>query len=266
MHAGAALHVLHAEDPLLSAAAQHEGLDLSHETLEELRRFVDGTWPAPTCNPRLHAIAGQAADVILNTAHREHADVVVVGSHGMSGVERAVFGSTTEDVLRRADVSVLVVPEAWSAPRRDVPDFSGVGPVIAATDLSASASLAAAAAAWLAASLRTSLELVHVVPKRRVLGRWQSHANATMNEQLDTARQELATVVHALAATVPVTVRSKRAMCPNSLHRSRPPIRRGIRCWCWDAAPAEAAYGAGAVAYRVLTLARVPVLVYLGTT
>ena len=37
-----------------------EGSEDVRETLEELRRFVDETFPASTCNPRLHAIAGAA--------------------------------------------------------------------------------------------------------------------------------------------------------------------------------------------------------------
>ncbi len=44
--AGAELHVMHAEEPLLAAAARTRGLDLSAELRDELRAFVSGTWPA----------------------------------------------------------------------------------------------------------------------------------------------------------------------------------------------------------------------------
>ena len=37
---GATLHVLHAQDPLLAAAAQSEGIDLVRESREELARFT----------------------------------------------------------------------------------------------------------------------------------------------------------------------------------------------------------------------------------
>src|SRR5688572_7851814 len=149
---GSRLHVLHAEDPLLCAAAQHQGRNLSEETLEELRRFAAETRPTVTCNPGLHAVAGHAGDVIIDIAARENADIIVIGSRGMSGTERLLFGSTTEYVLRRADVSVLVVPADWTAPRADVPDLTGVGPLIAGVDFTTSSALAAAAAAWLAAT------------------------------------------------------------------------------------------------------------------
>ena len=37
---GATLHVLHAQDPLLAAAAQSEGIDLVRESRDELARFT----------------------------------------------------------------------------------------------------------------------------------------------------------------------------------------------------------------------------------
>ena len=60
----AELHVLHAEDPLLSAAARAGGIDLRDETLEELPRFIDasalppGAWSAsPTAAGAFDPIA-----------------------------------------------------------------------------------------------------------------------------------------------------------------------------------------------------------------
>jgi nucleotide-binding universal stress UspA family protein len=262
--ARAELHVLHAEDPLLHAAAQHEGRDLTRETLDELRTFVDNTVPAASRTPRLHAIAGPATDVILNTAHREHADVIVVGSRGLSGVERVFFGSTTEYVLRRADVSVQVVPENWTAPRPDVPDLSGIGPVIAATDLTESASIAAVAAAQIAELLGTSLQLVHIVPKPHVLERWQARAEAGLREQLASAREAVQKVAQAITATVPIEIRVETGDVAEQLRaiatadpRWHPLLVLGRRAGgSRGAAP-------GAIAYRVLTETRVLTLVYL---
>ena len=77
-HCGAELHVLHVEDPLLDAAARHEGIDLATETHAELRRFVAGAWPAALCLTETHVLAGTAVEVILDVAHRHRADLVVV--------------------------------------------------------------------------------------------------------------------------------------------------------------------------------------------
>ncbi len=264
---GCSLHVLHAEDPLLCAAARLEGRTLSAETLEELRRFSAETWPTPACTPQLHLVTGTAVDVILNLAERERADVIVIGSRGMSGAERLMFGSTTECVLRRADVSVLVVPPGWTPPRPDMPDLTGTGPFIAGIDFSESSLLAAAAAEWLAAGLGTGLEVVHVVPPPRVLQRWQAHAAASVRARVDTARRELAPIVRRLARTAALETRVEVGDVPEQLAAiasrhagERPLIVLGRR------AGGSRGTVPGAIAYRVLMQASVPVLVYLAAT
>ena len=52
---------------------------------------------------------GQAADVIL--AHAGPRDLVVMGTHGHTGLARAVLGSTAYRVLRHAVGPMLVVPQ-----------------------------------------------------------------------------------------------------------------------------------------------------------
>lgn len=51
---------------------------------------------------------GVPHDVILEYAN-ENADIVVMGTHGHSGLERYVLGSVTEKVVRMADVPVVTV-------------------------------------------------------------------------------------------------------------------------------------------------------------
>jgi nucleotide-binding universal stress UspA family protein len=58
---------------------------------------------------------GQPADVILEVAEERGVDLVVVGTHGRSGVERLLLGSVAEKVSRKARCAVLTVhPEARS--------------------------------------------------------------------------------------------------------------------------------------------------------
>ena len=165
-HCGAELHVLHVEDPLLDAAARHEGIDLATETHAELRRFVAGAWPAADCLTEMHVFAGTAVEVILDVAHRHRADLVVVSS-----AERRVFGSMTERLLRRADVSVLVAPAEWTPPHPDASDLSDLGPLVVVVDPSDPRSVpATTAAAELAAVLGTSVEIVDLVPESDASG------------------------------------------------------------------------------------------------
>lgn len=164
-HCGADLHVLYVEDPLLDAAARRAGIDLSWSTQRELQRFVAEAWPAALCSPETHVVAGAAVDVILEVAHQQGADLIVVDGGRMSGAEKLLFGSTTERLMRRADVSLLVAPSQWTSPQPDAADLSNLGPVIAIVDMSDQPSDAATKAAReLASVLGTSVEVVQVVP------------------------------------------------------------------------------------------------------
>jgi nucleotide-binding universal stress UspA family protein len=49
---------------------------------------------------------------IVTSAREWPADVIVIGTHGRSGVTRLVFGSTAEGVARHAPCPVIVVPPA----------------------------------------------------------------------------------------------------------------------------------------------------------
>jgi len=52
---------------------------------------------------------GKPVDEILAAAREWEADVIVIGTHGRSGVSRLVLGSTAESVVRHAPCPVLVV-------------------------------------------------------------------------------------------------------------------------------------------------------------
>ncbi len=60
------------------------------------------------------AFAGHAAKEIVDTARRQGADLIVMGSRGLSDIGGLFVGSVTHKVLRLAHVPVLVVrpPEA----------------------------------------------------------------------------------------------------------------------------------------------------------
>ena len=46
---------------------------------------------------------------IINTAREEHSDLILIASHGHTGVEHLLFGSTAEKVVRKASCPVLVL-------------------------------------------------------------------------------------------------------------------------------------------------------------
>ena len=54
--------------------------------------------------------SGDTAAVVVEAARRHGADLIVVGTHGRTGVQRLVLGSTAEVIVRHSDRPVLVVP------------------------------------------------------------------------------------------------------------------------------------------------------------
>jgi universal stress protein A len=58
---------------------------------------------------RIHCKEGEAAEHILQQAETLKADLIVIGTHGRSGVERFFLGSVAETVIRRAPCPVLTV-------------------------------------------------------------------------------------------------------------------------------------------------------------
>jgi nucleotide-binding universal stress UspA family protein len=53
--------------------------------------------------------AGDARDVILQTAEELKADLIVMGTHGRRGLSRALLGSVAEMIVRTSPVPVLTV-------------------------------------------------------------------------------------------------------------------------------------------------------------
>lgn len=261
---GAELHVLHAMDPFLAAAAREAGVDLTGETRDELTSFMQRAAPAGEWAPIHHVVTGSAVDVIRDIAERERADVIVLGMRGMSGAERAIFGSTTEGVLRKADRSVVVVPATWTPPQPASSDLRGTGPVVVGIELSTPALAATRAGCRLAALFKTSVDAVHVVPPLPVPTRWSAHADSALRQNVEAARTELAAALHDFSAECPVRLLVKPGRIAEELAAAAAPdAGRHPLLVLGRRTHGERGGAPGTTAYRVLTTAAVPVLMHL---
>ena len=132
-----AIELLVADTPAGTIEALERG---ASETLEETATGVQKEYGlSPTSAVRY----GSPARVILDEIVTQDASLVVMSSHGRTGVLRLLLGSVAEEVLRRAPVPVVFVPsraaEAAASPLRRilVPldgsalSQSGIGPVAA---------------------------------------------------------------------------------------------------------------------------------------
>lgn len=68
--------------------------------------------------PRRLLATGDPATTLISVAHTEAAELLVVGSHGKTGITRLVLGSVAEKVTQHSDIPVLVARGAGSEPFR----------------------------------------------------------------------------------------------------------------------------------------------------
>jgi nucleotide-binding universal stress UspA family protein len=105
--------VVHVVEALLAAGAEAAGNreTLTTQTQREIQEMLARL--APGVNDSRLAISivvGEPSDQILRHIDDCQADLVVMGTQGLEGAKRFMFGSTTERVLRESRVPVLAVP------------------------------------------------------------------------------------------------------------------------------------------------------------
>ena len=121
--AGGRLVLVH----VLEALPEEEPRFSSHFNVPEVRRLLEHdartsreslvsegarTW----CDVETVVGHGKAGRELLRVATASHADLIVVGVHGRSAADRALFGSTTEHVVRHAPCPVLSVSPGAGTP------------------------------------------------------------------------------------------------------------------------------------------------------
>jgi universal stress protein A len=166
-HFGASLDVLAVDDPLLSEVAASTGhVALEQETAAELRRFCSRALElAPQAARAMSFLVrtGKPAAEILQAARDTNADLIVMGSHGRSGLTRLFFGSTTERVLRETHVPVLITPDDGT-PGRSLGEIGAtIKRVLAPVDLSPASAHQLSVACGVASALSASLVIAHAI-------------------------------------------------------------------------------------------------------
>ena len=146
------------------------------------------------------AVFGQAASTILEVTHSQKVDLIVLCSHGYTGMKRWVMGSVAEKVAYHAPVPVLVLREAGAVPADLHPDPSRPLRALVPLDGSSLAKAVLEPVAHLVASLAAPsqgmLHLVRVV-KPPTAGNVQQDLQVS-EEYLHKARTYLRTTVEHL--------------------------------------------------------------------
>ena len=127
---GARLHVLHVADVISTSAAQfypegpHDPEAKASELAMNQLRTVLVTEGLKDARPAVRVAADPAREIV-DYAKDVHNDLIVIGTHGRTGVSRFLMGSVAEHVVRTAPCPVLVVRPSENAFARPDPVTAG---------------------------------------------------------------------------------------------------------------------------------------------
>lgn len=108
----APLHALHVVDVTAGQESDVYSLEATDELerrgREHLEALVDRAEAAGVSEVTVDVVSGTPAKSIVEESRP--GDLIVAGTHGRSGLDRVLIGSTAEKVVRTAEVPVLTVP------------------------------------------------------------------------------------------------------------------------------------------------------------
>lgn len=102
-------------------------------------------------------VSGSPAEAIVAASHAVGADMIVMGTHGRTGLSRALLGSVAEAVIQQSDRPVLTVRSA-----EDRPDRAAIARILCPVNYSAVASTAYQHALLLASAFDAELTVLYL--------------------------------------------------------------------------------------------------------
>jgi universal stress protein A len=107
---GATLIIIHVEEPPMAYGGGELYYGVDGTDREALRRALAEVKPLDPAVPCVHKLlVGDPAEAVVQTAATEGADLIVMGTHGRSGISRLLMGSVAEAVVRKSKCPVLSV-------------------------------------------------------------------------------------------------------------------------------------------------------------
>jgi nucleotide-binding universal stress UspA family protein len=165
----ARLSVLHVLDTALLNVGN---LVAAPDILAELRRRAEEAFASLKREPELAGAGfriaeGSPADAIVEASNKEGVELLVMGTHGVSGFQKFFLGSVTERVLHRARVPLLTISPAVEERRTlnhgNHEESRGPKKILMAIDLGPESQSVVRHGVWLAEHYRARLIALHVV-------------------------------------------------------------------------------------------------------
>ncbi|MGD8353223.1 MAG: universal stress protein [Pseudomonadota bacterium] len=109
------LHVIHVLDTEFLSGAVHITIEPLDESVSKWKKRAEEKLKniyhvgGEELEGEIHIRQGKPHEEILKLADELGVDMIVMGSHGRKGLERAIFGSVAEKVARMCKVPILII-------------------------------------------------------------------------------------------------------------------------------------------------------------
>lgn len=157
---GAEFHVVHCMKPLLDIPQKDQEIfNNIHSLCNEriLKEIKNVNINAKLENFQFHILEGKPAESIEEFCNKNAMDLVVMSTHGYSGLKRLLMGSVTKKMLHNSTLPILAI----SPQIPDDFDFSAVKQILAPVDIYAPSNRAIESAVSLAKALNIPITLLH---------------------------------------------------------------------------------------------------------
>jgi nucleotide-binding universal stress UspA family protein len=159
----AALHVVNAVEPAnysLPPETWHTADQARELETKRLRAFLQASFPE--IENEVQMWEGTVSQVLTSAIDRDSADLVVLGTHGRTGVGKLLLGSSAEEILRNAPCPVLTI-----GPHAKMQWQWQLDEILYATDFSPASLSGARYAIAMAQEYNAHVTLLHVVEGRK---------------------------------------------------------------------------------------------------
>jgi universal stress protein A len=110
---GAKLVIAHVEEPPMAYGGGELYYGLEEPSREQLKKMLSEVLPTdPAVGFEHRLVVGSPATAIVHLAENEGVEMIVMPTHGRTGVVRVLMGSVAEEVVRKAKCPVLTVKAA----------------------------------------------------------------------------------------------------------------------------------------------------------
>lgn len=97
--------------PMMGTMDIEQGLKMAERLDEESRKFLNQVKTEMNDEQAdIYTAEGDVADAILETATKCNADIMVIGSHSRSGIDKILMGNVAKKVLQHSLLPLFIIP------------------------------------------------------------------------------------------------------------------------------------------------------------